>query len=88
MESEAIKSAELSLKNSDRRKNTIEEADDTLFEIQKMADDLILIKTIHGEIITPENVYDIISPGDSISEHNKKFKKKARATIYDKISYL
>ena len=88
MESEAIKSAELSLKNSDRRKGIQKEADDSLYGTEKLTDDAILIKTIHGEIITPENVYDVINSGESLSLNFIKTKKKAKATIYDKISYL
>lgn len=87
-ESEAIKAAELSLKNSDRRKKTIDYADETLKRIQTLSDDEVLIRTIHGDIITPDNVYDVINSGDSISVNIIKTKEKAKATIYDKISYV
>ena len=88
MESEAIKAGETNRKNSDKRKNILEDADDSLYGDPILSDDYGLIKTIHGEIVTPANVYDVINSGNSLSENFKKTKKKAKATIYDRISYF
>lgn len=77
MESEAIKAGETNRKNSNKRKNMLEDADDILYEIEELSDDSILIRTIHGEIVAPENVYDVINSGNSLSENFRKFKKKA-----------
>lgn len=88
MESEDIKSAELSLKNSEKRKDIPKLANDSLYEIpQKSSDASVIIRTIQGEIITPDNINNIINLSDNLFYNHKKDKKKAKATIFDKISY-
>ena len=87
MESEAIKAAEVSLKNSNR-KNIYDNTKEILDGVQSGEDSSAIIKTIHGEIITPNNAFDWVNLSDNSSENSKKTKKKVQTTIYDKISYL
>ena len=74
MESEAIKSAELSLKNSNRKKGLIEEVDEEMNEIPTISDyidkvvmydrkgvDASLITTYAGDDINESNIQEIIN---------------------------
>ena len=89
MESEAIKAAEVSLKNSDRRNHSIFNTEDYLKNETTQSDNYELIKTIHGDIITPANAFDIINSGNNLSGiFTLKTKKKASASINDKVSYI
>ena len=89
MESEAIKAAEVSLKNSDRRNHSIFNTEDYLKNETTQSDNFELIKTIHGDIITPANAFDIINSGNNLSGiFTLKTKKKASVSINDKVSYI
>ena len=68
MESEAIKAGETNQKNSERKTNIIE-SNKVIYEIRNLSDESVIIRTINGEIATPENINEIINFGNKISEN-------------------
>lgn len=87
MESEAIKAGETNQKNSDRKNNIIEN-NKIIYEIQKLSDESVIIRTINDEIAVPENINKFINLGNKISENNKKTKEKVNAAKNNKVSYF
>ncbi|MBQ2610952.1 hypothetical protein IJF81_01015, partial [bacterium] len=70
MESEAIKSAELSLKNSNRKKDLIEKVDEEMYEIPTVSDyidkvvngdGISIITDINGKLIDNSNIMEVVN---------------------------
>ena len=88
MESEAIKSAELSLKNSKRKKGLIEKVDEEMYEIPTVSDyinrivngdSVSTITDINGKLIDNSNIMEVINTiGENPSPINTKRKAKIK----------
>ena len=86
IESESVMSSALTLKDSNEIDEILKESINPQYNIHKLSDDSAIIRAINSDVLTPQNIFDVINTGNNLTDNVIDINEEIEAMMNEKIS--